>query len=290
MKLVRYGAPGRERPGLWLEDRGQPEILDVRGMAYDIADFDAHFFTHWGLERLRGLLLEKKQKRIPAATLRLGPPVPPPINLVCVGKNYADHAVEFDATIPAAPVLFAKSPGALIGPRDPIHLPAGFHDVDAEAELAVVIGAPARHVAEQQALAHIAGYAVLNDVTERRAQREAGQWYRGKSFDTFCPLGPWLVTADEVPHPQALRVRSRLNGAPLQDGHTGDMLFPIARLVAYISATMTLHPGDIIATGTPSGVGFARTPPVLLRHGDVIEVEIEGLGALKNPVASSTAA
>lgn len=284
MKLVRYGESGRERPGLWLEDRGSPEILDVRGMAYDMADYDAHFFTHWGLDRLRGLLREKKQKRIPAAGIRLGPPVPPPRNLVCVGKNYADHAAEFDAHVPAEPILFAKSPGALIGPHDRIRIPAGFHDVDAEAELAIIIGAPAHRVVERDALAYVAGYAALNDVTERRVQREAGQWYRGKSFDTFCPIGPWLVTTDEVPDPHALSVRSRLNGAPLQSGHTRDMLFPIARLISHITSTQTLHPGDIIATGTPAGVGFARKPPVLLRAGDVIEVDIEGVGALRNAV------
>ena len=286
MKLVRFGEPGRERPGLWLEDHGSPEILDVRAMAFDIADFDAHFFTHWGLARLRALLREKKQPRIPAQGIRLGPPLPPPTNLVCVGKNYADHAAEFDGQPPAAPVLFAKSPASLIGPRDSIRIPDGFCDVDAEAELAVVIGAPAHRVPESRALEVIAGYTVLNDVTERRAQREAGQWFRGKSFDTFCPLGPWLVTVDEIPDPQQIRVASRINGVALQNGHTRDMLFPVAHLIAYITATLTLQPGDIIATGTPTGVGFARKPPVLLKAGDTIEVEIEGVGTLRNGVGS----
>ncbi|MCO5067292.1 MAG: fumarylacetoacetate hydrolase family protein [Kiritimatiellae bacterium] len=284
MKLVRYGEPGRERPGLWLTDRGAPEILDVRGTAFDIADYDAHFFTHWGIERLRGLLLEKKQKRFPAAGVRLGPPVATPTNLICVGKNYADHATEFDSKIPAEPVLFAKSPSALIGAEDPIHIPPTFSEVDAEAELAIVIGAPSRNLSEANALEHIAGYTLINDVTERRAQREAGQWFRGKSFDTFAPIGPHLVTPDEIPDPQNLRIRSRVNGTPLQDGNTRNMLFPLARILAYISSTLTLQPGDIIATGTPSGVGFARTPPVLLRAGDTIEMEIESIGSLKNPV------
>ncbi len=289
MKLVRYGEPGRERPGIWLTDRGAPEILDVRGTAFDIADYNAHFFTHWGIDRLRGLLLEKKQNRIPAEGIRLGPPVAPPANIICVGKNYADHATEFDAKIPTEPILFAKSPSALIGNGDAIRISPAFSEVDAEAELAIVIGATARNVSEADALSFVAGYTILNDVTERRAQREAGQWFRGKSFDTFCPVGPWLVTPDELPDPQNLRIRSHLNGAPLQDGNTRAMLFSIARIVHYASATLTLQPGDIIATGTPSGVGFARIPPVFLRAGDTIQIEIEHIGALQNPVQRAPA-
>lgn len=284
MKLVRFGEPGRERPGVWLEDRGAPEILDVRAMAFDIADFDAHFFTHWGFDRVKGLLMERQQKRIAAQGVRLGPPVARPANLICIGKNYADHAAEFDGKPPAEPILFAKAATSIIGPRDPIRIPEGWTEVDAEAELAVVIGRETRGVSARDALTCVAGYTVLNDVTERRAQREAGQWFRGKSFDTFCPLGPWLVTADDIADPQQLAVRSRLNGAVLQDGHTRDMIFRVADLIAYISRTITLQPGDVIATGTPAGVGFARKPPVLLKPGDVIEIEIERVGALKNPV------
>lgn len=190
MKLVRFGESGRERPGLWLEDRGEPEILDVRGMAFDIADYDAHFFTHWGLARLRALLREPKQPRIPASGVRLGPPVPPPTNLVCVGKNYADHAAEFDGQPPAEPIFFAKSPSCVIGPHDAIQIPQGHSEVDAEAELAVVLGAPARRVPEDRALDLVAGYTALNDVTERRAQREAGQWFRGKSLTPFARSAP----------------------------------------------------------------------------------------------------
>lgn len=286
MRLVRFGPPGRERPGLWLDRDGDAAILDVRAMAYDIADFDERFFARHGLARLRGLLAEPNPRLVPARGVRLGPPVARPGQLVCVGKNYADHAAEFDAEVPTAPLLFAKATSSLIGPEDPIRIPAGFREVDAEAELAVVIGAPARRVTEHEALHRVAGYTVLNDVTERAAQREGKQWFRGKSFDTFCPLGPWLVTTDEVPDPQDLAVRSRRNGQPLQDGHTRDMLFPVARLIAYISATQTLYPGDVIATGTPAGVGFARRPPVLLTGGDVIEVEVERLGRLRNAVVA----
>lgn len=287
MKLVRFGAAGEERPGVWLEDRGAPEILDVRAMAWDIADYDAHFFSHWGLDRLRGLLREKRQARIPAAGVRLGPPIARPSNLVCIGKNYADHAAEFDGSVPAAPLLFAKSVSTMTGPADTIRVPPGFDAVDAEAELAVVIGGRARAVTEENAMRCVAGYTALNDVTERTAQREGQQWFRGKSFDTFCPCGPALVTPDELGDPHNLRIGSRLNGAVLQDGHTRDMIFGIARLIAYISGTLTLEPGDIIATGTPSGVGFARKPPVLLKPGDVIEVVIEKIGALRNPVERS---
>lgn len=284
MKLVRYGEPGRERPGLWLEDRGEPEILDVRGMAFDLADYHQHFFAHGGLARVRALLKESRQKRIPAPGVRLGPPVAAPRQIICVGKNYADHAAEFDAQVPSAPIFFAKSVSSLAGPGDPILIPDGHPQVDAEAELAVIIGSTARHLTEDQALSAVAGYTALNDVTERSLQKSAGQWFLGKSLDTFCPLGPWLVTPDEFGDPGQARVASRLNGQPLQDGHTRHMLFPVARLLAYLTSFLTLHPGDVIATGTPAGVGFARTPPVFLKPGDTIEVEVERVGVLRNPV------
>ena len=285
MKLVRFGEPGQERPGIWLDERGEPEILDVRSMAFDLDDYHAHFFAHGGTERLRGLLQEKSPKRIPARDVRLAPPIARPSQIICVGKNYADHAAEFDAQIPTAPILFAKSPASLIGPGETIRIPTGSTQVDAEAELAVVIGRTACRLEEGQALSAVAGYTVLNDVTERSLQKSAGQWFLGKSCDTFCPLGPWLVTPDEAGDPQALRVCSRLNGKSLQNGNTRHMLFPIAHLLAYITRFITLHPGDLIATGTPAGVGFARNPPVFLKPGDTIEVEVEGLGVLSNPVA-----
>lgn len=273
MKLVRFGPPGRERPGVWLPEG----LLDIRAQAFDIEDFDAHFFARAGVERVRALTRERGRKIIPATGVRLGPPIPPAGKIICLGKNYADHAAEFDSEIPKRPLLFGKAASSVIGPHDPIRIPPGAARVDAEAELAVVIGAGGR----------IAGYTALNDVTDRDAQRDDRQWFRAKSLDTFCPLGPWWVTADEIPDPQALRVRSRLNGQPLQDGNTRDMIFPIAFLLDYIGRQIRLDPGDLISTGTPSGVGFARTPPALLRAGDVIEIEIEGVGALKNPVLAS---
>ncbi len=284
MKLVRFGSPGHERPGLWLEDRGQPELLDVRAMAHDIEDYNATFFARHGIERLRGLLGEERQPRLPAAGVRLGPPVARPAQLICVGKNYADHAAEFDAKIPETPLFFAKAVSSLIGPEDAIVLPDSCPEADAEAELAVVIGRPLKNAVEARALEAVAGYCALNDVTDRALQRAAGQWFLGKSSDTFCPLGPWLVTPDETGDPQNLRVASRRNGEPLQEGRSSTMIFSIARLLAALSARITLQPGDILATGTPAGVGFARTPPVLLRPGDIIEVEVERLGILRNPI------
>jgi 2,4-didehydro-3-deoxy-L-rhamnonate hydrolase len=287
VKLVRFGPPGEEQPGVWLEGLPQgagAQILDARGMAFDLADFDAHFFTHWGLERLEGLLREPRRRLLPANSVRLGPPVARPGKIVCLGKNYADHAAEFDAEVPTSPILFSKAITSLIGPFDSIVAPAGATRIDAEAELAVVIGAPGRNIPEDRALRHVAGYTVLNDVTDRDAQKEGKQWFRGKSPDTFCPLGPWLVTRDEAPDPHALRVFSRVNGAPLQDGNTRDMLFRIPFLIAFISRAIRLDAGDVIATGTPAGVGFARKPPVLLKPGDVVEVGVEGIGALRNPV------
>jgi 2-keto-4-pentenoate hydratase/2-oxohepta-3-ene-1,7-dioic acid hydratase in catechol pathway len=290
MRLVRFGPPGAERPGVWMPDAfgpGRHGVLDVRAGAFDIEDFDAHFFGRWGLDRLRGLLAEDRKNLLPAENLRLGPPVARPGKIICLGKNYADHAAEFDAEAPTSPILFSKATTSLIGPADPVVIPPGASRVDAEAELALVIGRRARRVEEIQALEFVAGYAALNDVTDRDAQRDGRQWFRGKSCDTFCPMGPWLVTADELGDPRGLRVYSKLNGRILQDGNTKDMIFPIPHLIAFISRSITLEPGDVISTGTPAGVGFARKPPQLLNAGDVIEVGVDRIGELRNPVTAS---
>ena len=287
MKLVRYLARDEIRPGLWLTDyfgAGAHGILDVRAQGFDIADYDGHFFTHGGLARLHLMPAESGRKVIPADGIHLAPPLPAPRQILCLGKNYADHAAEFDAQVPTQPLVFAKSPGSWSGPADPVVIPPGWNEVDAEAELAVVIGRECHRVEEEDAMDCVAGYLALNDVTERRAQREGQQWFMGKSFDTFCPAGPWMVTADEIAEPHNLRVFSRLNGNVLQDGNTRDMIFRIPRLIAHITRTMSLRPGDVISTGTPAGVGFARKPPVLLRPGDIIEVGIESIGTLRNPV------
>ncbi len=289
MKLVRYGEPGRERPGVLLDDPNSAlAILDVRAMAYDIADYDGFFFARHGVERVAGLLREHKRKLIPAAGVRLGPPVARPGKIICVGKNYADHAQEFDAQLPASPILFGKASTSLNGPCDPIIVEPGTATTDAEVELAVVIGTRTTRVSAGEAPACIAGCMVLNDVTDRHAQKEGHQWFRGKSPDSFCPVGPWLVTPDEFNPLADVALCSRLNQETLQQGETGRMIFDIPHLIAFISRTITLEPGDIIATGTPGGVGFARNPPVYLKPGDEICCTIEGLGTTRNRVVERT--
>ena len=287
MKLVRYGAPGTERPGVWLAATKQEpaRILDVRGMAFDIEDYDARFWQTFGPERLQGLLVEKNLKTIPAEGVRLGPPVAAPRQIICLGKNYRDHAKEFDAKVPEFPVYFAKSPGALCGAGDPIRLRPGMDRVDGEAELAVVIGRRARDIQEGEALAYVAGYTILNDVTNRDLQKSRLQWFFAKGADSFAPLGPWLVTRDEIKRPHALGIRQRVNGEILQESKTSKMIFRLEQVLADLSRVTTLEPGDVISTGTPGGIGSARKPPVVLHDGDIIECEIDGIGVLRNPVA-----
>jgi acylpyruvate hydrolase len=215
-------------------------------------------------------------------------PIDPPGKIICVGLNYRDHAEEQGTELPSAPLLFAKWPNALIGPGEPIVIPRVSKQVDYEAELAVVIGQRVRGVSEENALEAVRGYICLNDVSARDLQFSDGQWTRGKSADTFCPVGPQLLPAKEVADPQALGIRCVLNGEVMQDSTTANMIFTVAEIIAYASATMTLEPGDLIATGTPAGVGIFRDPPVLLKDGDEVTIEIEGLGALTNPVRAQT--
>ena len=211
-----------------------------------------------------------------------------PADILCIGLNYREHAKESGAAIPQHPVLFIKAGSSLNNPLDPILLPPESQKVDYECELAVVIGKAARRVSRRDALSHVLGYTCANDVSARDWQLDktlsGGQWNRGKSFDGFCPLGPSLVTADEIPHPNALRIRTLLNGQVMQDHTTADMIFDVPTLIESLSATMTLRPGTVILTGTPQGVGFARTPPVFLKEGDTVAVEIEKIGTLQNPV------
>ena len=211
-------------------------------------------------------------------------PIDLPGKIICVGMNYRDHAAESGLEVPERPMLFAKWPNSLIGPGEPILIPRGIEEVDYEAELAVVIGRRVRDVAAEQALDAVAGYICLNDVSSRREQFADGQWTRAKSFDTFTPVGPRVVPADEIDDPQRLAIRCSVNGRTLQDSSTAEMVFSVAELVAYASAGITVEPGDVIATGTPFGVGFTRQPPVFLGDGDEVTVEIEGIGALTNPV------
>jgi acylpyruvate hydrolase len=216
----------------------------------------------------------------------LGPPIPRPGKIICIGQNYAAHAAESNAPPPPHPIIFAKYANTVIGPGDPIRLPRVSEQIDYEAELAVVIGERAFGVPESEALSYVGGYTPFNDVTARDYQKLTSQWTIGKTFDTFGPMGPALVTADEVPDPQALDVRLSIDGEELQHGNTSDMIFSVAHLISFISSFMTLEPGDMIATGTPPGVGFARTPPRWLKAGEVVRIEISGIGVLENPVVA----
>jgi 2-keto-4-pentenoate hydratase/2-oxohepta-3-ene-1,7-dioic acid hydratase in catechol pathway len=223
---------------------------------------------------------------VPFGDVDLVAPVPRPGKVVCIGLNYRDHAAEGGQPLPSSPLLFAKFANAVVGPGAPIVLPPFSDSVDYEAELGVVIGREARVVSVADALDHVLGYTCLNDVSARDLQFGDGQWTRGKTQDTFCPIGPWLVTSDEIPDPQTLGIQCRVNGQVLQDSNTSEMVFGVAELISFISQGITLEPGDLIATGTPSGVGFARKPPIFLRDGDTVEVSIDQIGTLSNPVQS----
>ncbi|MCS7159780.1 MAG: fumarylacetoacetate hydrolase family protein [Gemmatales bacterium] len=218
--------------------------------------------------------------------IRLAAPIPDPPKVICVGLNYKDHAAESGAAIPAEPVLFSKFSSAVIGPEEPIRLPKVSKEVDYEAELVIVIGKRGRYIAEQEARPYIAGYTIGHDVSARdwQLRKPGGQWLAGKTFDTFAPIGPALVTRDEIPDPHQLHIELRLNGQVMQRSNTNQMIFSVDKLVSYISQVVTLEPGDLIFTGTPPGVGFARKPPVFLKPGDVVEIEIERIGILRNPV------
>lgn len=290
MKLVRFGAPGCERPGVWLDDTptpGQASILDVRRLAFDLEDYNAFFFAHGGPDRLAGLLRESAIPLVPAAGVRLGPPIAAPSQIICLGKNYAAHAAEFDGQAPTVPIFFGKATSAVIGPYDPIVLPAGAHRVDGEVELAAVIGRAAHRVTAADALRHVAGYTILNDITDRDLQRAAGQWFLAKSADSFCPLGPFMVTPDEIPDPHTLEMSLDVNATRLQQASTAAMLFKLPELISRLSAVLTLQPGDVLSTGTPEGIGSAHRPPVLLRPGDVMTAAIARLGAQRNAVCQA---
>ena len=231
-------------------------------------------------------LLDRSTERQPLKSVRLGPPVPHPSKILALGFNYHEHAEEFSTKAPEVPLIFAKYPNSICGPFDPIILPPGDDDpqVDYEAELAVVIGRRCKGVSAAKAMDVIAGYMSLNDVSERKWQFGDKQWTRGKSPDTFCPIGPWLITPEEVPDPHALGIRSRVNGDVRQDSNTSLLVHKIPRLIEYCSTAMTLEPGDIIATGTPTGVAMHRKPPLWLKPGDVVEIEIDGVGTIRNEV------
>jgi 2,4-diketo-3-deoxy-L-fuconate hydrolase len=278
MKLIRFGKPGREKPGIELPDGKR---LDTSAFGQDYTE---EFFSNNGLAKLSKWLTDN-QASCPEVDkeVRLGPPVNRPSKIVCVGLNYSDHATESNMQLPSEPVIFFKSTTAICGPNDNVIIPKNSKKTDWEVELAVVIGKKATYVEENEAKDHIAGYMLHNDYSEREFQIERmGQWVKGKSCDTFAPLGPWLVTADEIKDVDNLRLWLTVNGKTMQNGNSKNLVFKVPFLVSYISQFMTLLPGDIISTGTPAGVGLGQKPePWYLKAGDVIELGIDGLGSSK---------
>jgi 2,4-didehydro-3-deoxy-L-rhamnonate hydrolase len=275
MRLIRFGDPGRERPGIWSEDG----IVDLREIFPDIPDIDEAFFTQGWLRKLAGVKAAFRKMDV-----RLGPPVARPPKIICLGKNYPEHAKEGGFDMPEAPLLFCKTPNTLNGPYDPVLLPRSSDQIDWEVELAVVIGRAGKRIPASRAFDYVAGYTVMNDVSARRAQFAHSQWFRGKSFDTFAPLGPMLVTPDDIGDPQDLRLTAKVNGRLMQEGSTREMLFSIDTIIADVSQDITLAPGDVISTGTPAGVGIFRDPPVVLQAGDEVECWVEKIGALRNRI------
>ncbi|MBD0841317.1 fumarylacetoacetate hydrolase family protein [Streptomyces sp. TRM68416] len=274
MKLLRVGAPGEERPAVRTEDG---RLLDLSSVTPDI---DGAFLASDGIERARASLRAGDLPELAPEGLRIGAPLARPGKIVCIGLNYRDHAAETGAAIPPRPVVFMKDPGTVVGPYDEVLVPRGSVKTDWEVELAVVIGRRARYLEGPRAAREvIAGYAVSHDVSEREFQLERSpQWDLGKSCETFNPLGPWLVTADEVGDPQDLSLSLSVNGVKRQDGHTRDMIFPVDHIVAYLSQYMVLRPGDVINTGTPAGVALGLPDTPYLRSGDTVELSVEGLG------------
>ena len=280
MKLIRYGQPGQELPGVIINDKQY-------ALPGFVEDYNETFFATAGLERLSSYIAEHQSKlvELPVDT-RLGAPVANPSKIVCIGLNYADHAKEANLPLPAEPIIFLKATTAIVGPNDDLVLPKDSTKVDWEVEFAVVIGEKASYVSEEEALQYVAGYCLLNDYSERAFQLErGGQWVKGKSCDTFAPIGPFIATADELGDINNLRLWLTVNGAVMQDGTTADLIFKMPKIISYVSQFMTLLPGDIITTGTPAGVGMGQKPEaVYLKPGDVVELGIEGLGSAKQHV------
>lgn len=284
MKLIRFGDAGRERAGVVLEDG---TAIDVSAV---VADFTRDTLET-AAERLREWLPQNAAKapRVSPGE-RMGPPIADPSKIICIGLNYADHAAESGAKVPSEPVVFFKSTTALCGPNDNVIIPLGSKKTDWEVELAVVIRKRAKRVLENDAADYIAGYAVMNDLSERHYQLEReGQWVKGKSCDTFAPVGPWLVTPDKIPDSANLRLWLKVNGQTRQDGSTSTMVYRVPFLVSYLSQFMTLLPGDIISTGTPPGVGLGMKPPTYLKAGDIMELGIDGLGEQRQQCVAEVA-
>lgn len=279
-----------------LEHRGYGEPAVVSGdeiIGIKRAGFDNMLSVIAGgpeaIDRVsRWVFSPPKGERTDAATARLLAPIPRPPKIICIGLNYRDHAAESNLPVPETPTVFSKYPTSVIGPGQPIVLPKNSTQPDYEAEFAVVIGRGGRYIPESDWRQHVFGYTIINDVSARDFQMATSQWMIGKTFDTFCPMGPAIVTVDEIPDPHNLPISLSIGGETLQDSNTSNLIFKIPRIVAYLSSVFTLEPGDVIATGTPAGVGFARKPPRFLREGDEVRIRIEGIGELVNPVVSET--
>jgi 2,4-diketo-3-deoxy-L-fuconate hydrolase len=285
MKLIRFGAAGNEKPGILLADGTR---LDISAFG---SDYDEKFFATGGVEALsKWLTTNSNAAPKVSAEVRLGPPICRPSKIVCIGLNFRDHAHETGAKIPTEPVIFFKSTTALIGPNDNLVIPKNGTKVDWEVELAVVIGKRALYVSKDKALEYVAGYALHNDYSERAFQKDrGGQWVKGKSCDTFAPLGPFLATPDELAELGNMKMWLKVNGETRQNSSTANMIFDVAMLVSYVSEFMTLLPGDVISTGTPAGVGLGMKPPQYLKAGDVVELGIEGLGESRQHVVNFSA-
>ena len=282
MKLLRHGPAGAERPGLYHSDG---TVRDLTGL---VSDIGGTVLSDAGIAMLRGV--DPARLPIVATGTRLGPCVAGTGKFICIGLNYSDHAAETGAVVPPEPIIFMKATSAICGPNDPIVIPRGSEKTDWEVELAVIIGTRAKYVSQADALSHVAGYAVTNDVSERAFQIErSGQWTKGKSCDNFGQIGPWLVTRDEVADPQDLSMWLTVNGKTYQNGSSRTMVYGVAYLVSYLSQFMTLHPGDIISTGTPPGVGLGQKPPHFLKPGDVVELGVQGLGQQRQDVIADPA-
>lgn len=299
MQLVSYRIQGHT-DGSWragVEDEGR--VVDVAALWQD----GLHGTTTRQLLAAGPTAVDKafKQARealdasldaagvLQAASVEIGPPIPDPDKIICIGLNYADHANEAGLAQTEVPLFFAKFRNSLTGPTSPILLPRVSSQIDYEGELAVIMGTRCKDVSEQEALRYVAGYSIMNDVSARDLQMRTSQFIAGKTLDTFAPMGPGMVLASEIPNPQSLTLNTRVNGQVVQHASTATMIFSVATIISFLSSLMTLEPGDIIATGTPSGVGFKRTPPLFLREGDVVEVEVEGVGQIRNPVVGTRA-
>ncbi|HTU36189.1 MAG TPA: fumarylacetoacetate hydrolase family protein [Candidatus Acidoferrum sp.] len=283
MKLIRFGEAGKEKPGLVL-----PDGRHVDASAF-VSDYNEEFFGNGGIARLEAWI--RTNAAVPAIdpSVRLGSPIARPSKIICIGMNYRDHAAETGAPVPLEPVLFFKSTTSLVGPNDAVVIPKGAGKLDWEVELAVIIGARSSYLSKEDAISHIAGYALHNDYSERTFQFDrGGQWVKGKSADTFAPFGPFLATRDEIPNPGNLPMWLKVNGEFHQKSTTANMVFDVPMLVSYTSQFMTLLPGDVISTGTPAGVGFGMKPPKYLQPGDSVELGIDGLGESRQRVVAWT--